>query len=151
MADLEGSYSLEIDAPLERVFDIAADVAAAPRWQGPMKAAEVLEQDAEGRASLVRVELDASVTQHTMVLRFNYSPPTLVTWERESGDLKSLEGRWELEDIGGNRTRATYALEIGLSRALALMVKTVRGPARERVEHLLTHRPVEGLKAEAEG
>jgi hypothetical protein len=42
-------------------------------------------------------------------------------------------------------------LEIGVNRRLAILVKTVRGPARDRVESLLTDRPVEGLKARAEG
>lgn len=151
MADLEGSYSLEIDAPIDRVFEIASDIGRAPDWQGTMRTAEVLEEDGDGRALRVRTELDSSVAKHSMVLRFGYGAPTLVTWERESGDLKSLSGRWELDDLGDGRTRATYALEIGLPRALALLAKGVRGPARDRVEHLLTHQPVEGLKARAEG
>ena len=43
----------------------------------------------------------------------------------ERGDLKSAVGRWELEDLGGNRTRATYWLEVDLGRVLGLVI---RGP-----------------------
>lgn len=150
MADLSGSHSLEIDAPIDRVFAIAADLDRAPEWQGAMKSTDVVERDAEGRALLVDTVVDSSVTKNRMMLRFVYDEPAGMTWTRESGDLKSLEGRWDFEDLGGERTRATYSLEIGLPRALSLVAKTVKGPAETKVRELLTHRPVEGLKREAE-
>jgi hypothetical protein len=83
-------------------------------------------------------------------LRFSYEEPHGVRWTRESGDLKSLEGSWRFEERGDGLTLATYTLEIGVGRRLAMLVKTVRGPVRQRVESLLTDRPVEGLKARAE-
>ena len=49
------------------------------------------------------------------------------------------------------RTLATYALDISLNRALALLRKGVRGPAETRVRSLLVERPLEGLKRVAEG
>ncbi|HEX8104812.1 MAG TPA: SRPBCC family protein [Solirubrobacteraceae bacterium] len=151
MGDISGSHSLEIDAPVERVFAIAADVERAPEWQGAMKSARALERDAAGRPSLVDTELDSSVAKHRLKLRFAYDEPRGMTWERESGDLKALDGAWRFEDLGDGRTRATYSLDIGLNRALSLVAKTVQAPARARVEALLAHRPVEGLKRRAEG
>ena len=150
MADIEGSHSLEIDAPVEVCFDIAADVENAPEWQGAMKSAKALEHDDEGRPSLVDMEIDSGVTKNRLVLRFAYDEPRGMTWTRESGDLKSLDGRWEFEDLGDGRTRATYSLEIGLPRALALLRKGIKGPAEQKVRELLAHRPVEGLKRRAE-
>ena len=150
MADLEGSHTLEIDAPIERVFEIAADVERAPDWQGVMRSAEALERHDDGRPSLVATEIDSTVAKHKLELRFDYDEPKGMTWSRVGGDLKSLEGRWDFEDLGDGRTRATYSLEIGLPRALSLMAKTVKGPAREKIRGLLANRPVEGLKAEAE-
>ena len=150
MADLEGSYTLEIEAPVERCWAIAADVARAPEWQGTMKSAEVLETDGEGRPALVRSDIDASVTTLELELRFSYEEPTAMQWKRESGGLKDLAGSWTFEPLGEDRTRATYALEIGLGRKLGLLAKTVQGPARTKIESLLAHRPVEGLKARAE-
>ena len=32
--------------------------------------------------------------------------------------MKSVEGSWELEDLGGGRTRATYALDADPGRML---------------------------------
>ena len=150
MADLSGSHSLEIDAPVERCFEIAADVERAPEWQGVMKDAKALEFDEDGRPSLVETHLDSSVAKHRINLRFTYDEPHGLRWTRESGDLKALEGSWRFEDLGGGRTRATYALDIGLNRALSMLAKTVKGPAESRVRQLLAHRPVEGLKARAE-
>lgn len=150
MADLSGSESIEIDAPIERVFEIAADVERAPEWQGTMKSARALESDEAGRPTLVATEIDASVATVKLELRFSYDEPGGVLWTRESGDLKSLEGSWAFEDLGG-RTRATYSLDIGLNRRLGLLAKTIKGPVEARVRHMLTHRPLEGLKERAEG
>src|SRR5688500_2340776 len=98
MADLSGSHTLELDAPIDAVFAIAADLDHAPEWQGAMKQVDVLERDADGRASLVEARIDSGVAKHTIKLRFDYSgEPNGMRWSRESGDLKSLEGSWAFE------------------------------------------------------
>lgn len=150
MADLKGSRSLEIAAPRERCFAIAADLDQVPEWHGAMTAVDVLERDADGRATLADAELDASVAKLHMRLRFSYDEPDGLSWTRERGDLRSLTGSWRFELRGDGLTLATYALEIGVGGRLAMLVRTVRGPVRDRVETLLTERPVEGLKARAE-
>lgn len=48
-----------------------------------------------------------------------------ITWVQEDGDLKSVEGSWELEDLGDGRTRATYRLEVDPGRILEI---AIRGP-----------------------
>ena len=149
MADLQGTRTIEIAAPRDRCFAIAADLDHVPEWHGAMTNVEVLQRDGDGRATLVQSEMDASVTKVNLRLRFSYDEPTTVRWTREDGDLKSLEGAWRFEDRDG-LTIATYSLEIGVGRRLAMLIKTVRGPVRDRVESLLTDRPVEGLKARAE-
>lgn len=150
MADLTGTRSAEIAAPRERCFAIAADLDHVPEWHGAMTDVEVLERDADGRAALVESEIDASVTKVRMRLRFSYEEPVGVTWTRESGDLRSLDGAWRFEERGDGLTLATYTLEIGVGRRYAMLVRTVRGPVRDRVESLLADRPVQGLKARAE-
>jgi uncharacterized membrane protein len=151
LADLSGRESIEIDAPIERCFEIAADVERAPEWQGTMQSAHALEHDDDGRPTLVESEIDASVAKVKLHLRFFYDEPTGMQWTREDGDLKSLDGSWVFEDLGDGRTRATYSLDIGLNRGLSMLAKGVQGPARKRVRRMLAHRPVAGLKARAEG
>lgn len=150
MADLEGSRTIEIAAPRERCFAIAADLDRLPEWHGAMTGVRVLERDSVGRASLVDSEIDATVTRVRVRLRFSYDEPAGLRWTREEGDLRSLDGAWRFESRGDGLTVATYSLEIGVSRKLSILVRTVRGPVRERVEALLADRPVEGLKARAE-
>ena len=45
--------------------------------------------------------------------------------DQEKGELKSLHGGWQLEDLGGERTRATYSLDVELGRILGMVI---RGP-----------------------
>jgi hypothetical protein len=150
MADLGGSISIDIDAPIERCFEIIADVERAPLWQGAMRGVRALERDAQGRPLLVETQIHAIVASVTLWLRFEYFEPTGMRWIRERGDLKSLSGAWQLEARGRRRTHATYSLEIELNRTLSLLRKGVRGPAEARIRELLANRPVEGLKREAE-
>jgi ribosome-associated toxin RatA of RatAB toxin-antitoxin module len=133
MADLEGSRSIEIAASPASCFAVAADVDRLPEWHGAITQVEVIERDGDGRATLVQSEMDATVTRVSMRLRFSYDEPRGLQWTRESGDLRSLDGAWRFEERGDGLTLATYRLEIGVGRRLALIVKTVRGPARDRV------------------
>ena len=48
-----------------------------------------------------------------------------VATRQGSGDLKSVEGSWELEDLGDGRTRATYSMSVDLGRMLGMVI---RGP-----------------------
>lgn len=122
---IEGTASAEIDAPIEEVYEVAADVEGSPRWQPEIKVAEARERDADGRQILVHTETDAKVRTLGADLRFSYDPPNGMSWVQESGDLKSVEGRWEFEDLGGGRTRATYSMTVDLGRMLGMVI---RGP-----------------------
>ena len=147
MGVIKGDRSVEIDAPIERCFEIAADVDKAPEWQGSLKDVEVLERDGERRAVLVETESDAKVKHVRALLRFSYEPPTTIRWVQEKGEPKSLHGSWTFEDLGGGRTRATYALEADPGRLLGLLL---RGPAEGKVRDFLLAGAAEGLKRRAE-
>jgi len=125
MGTIEGSAATEIEAPIDEVFAAAADVEGSPRWQPEIKVAECLERDAGGHQMLVRMETDAKVRRLGSTMRFGYEQPRRIEWAQEDGDLKSVEGSWELEDLGGGRTRATYRLEVDLGRVLGMVI---RGP-----------------------
>ncbi len=147
MGLIKGERSVEIDAPIERCFQIAADIERAPDWQGSLQDVEVLERDADRRAALVETKSDAKVKSVRAVLRFSYDEPTRIEWVQEKGDTKSLRGWWALEDLGGDRTRATYALEADPGRMLGMLL---RGPAEAAVRDFLLGGAAEGLKRSAE-
>ncbi len=107
MGKITGERSVEIDAPIQRVFAVAADIEGAPAWQGSLREVVVLQRDGDGLATLVDAVNDAKVKTVKNQLRFTYDTPTSIRWRQEKGDVKSLDGRWTLEDLGGDRTRAT--------------------------------------------
>ena len=110
------------------------DVERAPEWQGGLKAIHVLERDDQGRPTLCETESDAKVRTVKSIVRFRYEPPTALRWSQEKGELKSVDGRWELEDLGGDRTRATYRLEVELGRMLGMVI---RGPLIDLLRDML--------------
>ena len=122
---ISGSASAQIAAPIGEVFTVAADVAGSPRWQPEIKVAEVLERDGDGRQVLVHTETDAKVRRLGADLRFSYDEPAGLSWVQEAGDLKSIEGSWTFEDLGGERTLATYEMTVDLGRMLGMVI---RGP-----------------------
>ena len=147
MGTISGDRSVEIDAPVERCYEIAADIENAPEWQGSLKDVEVLERDGERRALVAETESDAKVKTVRSVLRFSYEEPTAIRWVQEKGDTKSLTGSWTFEDLGGGRTRATYALEADPGRMLGMLL---RGPAEGKVRDFLLGDAAEGLKRKSE-
>ena len=147
MGVIKGDRSVEIDAPIERCYEIASDINHAPEWQGSLKDVEVLERDDQKRALLVETESDAKVKTVKATLRFSYEPPTAIRWVQEKGDTKSLIGSWTFDDIGDGRTRATYALEADPGRMLGMLL---RGPAEAKVRDFLLGDAAAGLKQRAE-
>ena len=148
MGTLTAERTVEIDAPLERCYEIIADLESTPDWQESMISLEVLERDREGRPTLCEIVSDARVRQVTSEIRFAHHPPDGMTWEQEKGDTKSLVGSWQLEDLGDGRTKAIYALEADPGRILGLLL---RGPVEGKVKEFLTKDAAEGLKKAAEG
>ncbi len=147
MGNLEASHTVEIDAPMDRVYEIAADIANCGEWTPSVKSVDVIEKHPDGSVKVVEMEADAVVkTTHT-VLRYDYGPPDKISWEQESGDVKSMVGDWKLEAIDTDHTRATYSLVVDPGRMLGLLL---RGPVEGKVKEFLTKGAAEGLKEYAE-
>jgi ribosome-associated toxin RatA of RatAB toxin-antitoxin module len=127
---IRGSASAEIGAPVDELWVVVEDVLTAPDWQGGLVAMSALERDAEGRPALVEAKNDLRVRHITTQVRFRYEPPTRLSWAQEKGDLKSLTGSWDLEDLGDGQTRATYSLDADPGRVLGMLV---RGPAEAAI------------------
>jgi Polyketide cyclase / dehydrase and lipid transport len=148
MARLGGSASAEIDAPLPQVWAVVEDVLTAPQWQGGLDKISALEHDGDGRPTLVETENDLKVRRVKARVRFRYDGPGRLSWTQEQGDMKSVEGAWELADLGDGRTRATYTLDADPGRVLGLVI---RGPVEAATRAIFVNgRPGE-LKRRVEG
>ncbi len=148
MARINGSASEEIDAPIAQVWEVVQDTETAPEWQDGMDKMTVRERDADGRPELVETETDATVRTVKSTVRFAYEPETKLTWTQVKGDLKSVVGSWELEDLGGGRTKATYSLDGDPGRVLGMLI---RGPVEGKIRDLLVKARPGELKARVEG
>lgn len=145
---IEGSASITINAPIEEVFAVAADVENSPRWQPEIKEAEVVERDGDGRQVLVDVETDAKVRTLKSRLAFKYDEPAGLSWSQKSGDLKSVDGSWSFEDLGDGTTKATYELKVDLGRMLGMVI---RGPLVGVLKNQLVETMPPKLKQDVEG
>lgn len=142
-----GERTVEIAAPVERCWAIAADLERAPEWQTSLVSVAVLERDGAGRPTLVDTVSDAKVTTVRARLRFTYDAPHRIDCVQERGDVKALRGRWTFAPLSGGGTRATYALEVDPGRMLGMLL---RGPAVDRVRARLVDQAAEELKRRAE-
>lgn len=143
MASITGSSTAEIHAPLGQVWTVVEDVEKAPEWQGGLKLLRALERDGEGRAIRCATETDVKVRTVKSTVRVSYNGPTRVHMKQEKGELKSLLGGWELEDLDGERTRATYTLEVELGRILGMVI---RGPLIDLLREMLINARAGELK-----
>ena len=147
MGKMGGTASQEIEAPIDDVWAVVADVLSAPDWQGGLISMEALETDSEGRATLVETKNDIKVKTTTTEVRFTYEAPTRLSFEQEQGDLKSVEGAWILEDLGDGRTKATYTLDSDPGRVISMLL---RGPIETKVREMLVDSRPKELKERIE-
>ncbi|MGI8729497.1 MAG: type II toxin-antitoxin system RatA family toxin [Solirubrobacteraceae bacterium] len=147
MAQMSGSASIEIDAPIEEVWAIVQDVESAPGWQKGIDSMRALDRDGEDRATRCETVTDAKVKVFKARVSFDYERPVRLSWTQEQGDLKSMDGSWQLEDLGGGRTRAAYSLQADPG---ALIGRFLKGALEEKMRAVLIEGRPSELKARAE-
>jgi uncharacterized membrane protein len=147
VGELRASHTVEIEAPIERVYEVAADIAHCDEWTPSVESVEVLERHPDGSARLVEMENDAFVKKTRTMISYEYDGPERMTWKQEQGDAKWLTGSWELTALDDGRTRAVYSLQTDPGRMLGLLL---RGPVEGKAKEFLTKGAAEGLKEHVE-
>jgi uncharacterized membrane protein len=147
MPVIKGSSSVEIAAPIERCWEVVEDVPSAPDWQSGLVDMEVLQRDPQGRALECEAISDAKLRKVRTHVRFSYEPPTRLSWSMTDGDLDSMQGYWELEDLGDGRTRATYGLAVDPG-PIGLFA---RGPLERAARAILVNPRAKELARRVEG
>ena len=104
-----------VNAPVDKIVDALTDFESFPSWQASVLEAEVLERDAEGRGSLVRMKVDAKIRKVDYVVRYSYDLPNGLSWEQTSGDLKENTGRYTFAPRadGGTDVTVDIVAEVG--------------------------------------
>ncbi len=122
MAD-QASSNITINAPLDDVLAVIADIPSYPEWTGQIKSAEVLEADGAGRPRQARFVMDAGVLKDEYVLEYDWTD-TGVAWQLvgKSSVQKSQVGSYALSDRGGS-TEVTYRLAVDIAMPMLGMFK----------------------------
>ncbi len=137
-------HTVEIAAPIQTCFDAITDYETFPSWQSAVVDTEVLDWDEQGRGKRVRLVVDAKVRKVNYTLDYRYDEPTRIEWDFVEGNgINDADGDYLFEDLGGDRTRATYrfGLEVGIP---------LPGPVARRAHKSTLKASVEDLKREAE-
>lgn len=147
MTLLSGSSSADIAAGIDRCWAVVADLSQAPDWQQGLEQVTVLERDEEGRPLVCDTVSDAKFTTVACRVRLSYAPPHRLTFTRvASDDVDEMEGSWELEELGPDRTRATYRLAVDPG-PIGLLAR----PLERALRPLVVGRRAEELAREVSG
>ncbi len=126
MAD-EAVEHMQIEAPPHRCFQVAVDFENYPRWATDVKEAEILDRDAQGRATRVRFAVSAMGQTIGYVLDYDYAgAPREFSWTlAESKVLTALDGTYRFDPApdGGVGTALTYKLAVDLNLPLPGFMK----------------------------
>jgi len=136
--------TIMIAAPRSVVMTVIADFAAYPGWAG-VHSAEVLgEADADGRARMVRFELDAGIIKDRFVLGYQWDGDEQVRWElAEHGSvISAMSGAYILADRGDS-TEVSFELTVGIRIPVIGMLK-------RRAEKTIIDTALRGLKSRVE-
>lgn len=144
MAD-RANASITIDAPAAAVLDVIADFAAYPQWATQIRRVEILKTDPDGRASQVRMAVDAGVLRDDYVLAYSWLPDTGgVSWQLVRGQMqKAQQGSYTLRADGPDRTEVRYELAIDLAVPLPGLIK-------RKAENMIIKTALSGLKKRVE-
>lgn len=135
---------MTIDVPGPVIMAVIADFAAYPKWATGVRAAEILQAGANGRAEVVRFTIDAGVIKDTYALRYAWQGDEAVRWElAERGSaISEMSGAYLLADAGTG-TSVTYELAVGLAIPMIGMLK-------RRAEKTIIDTALKGLRSRAQ-
>ena len=138
------SASIAVAVPRPAVMAVIADFAAYPQWISAIRSADVLESDDLGRASKVRVQLDAGVVKDSFVLSYSWDGDAAVWWDlAEPGSVISvMSGAYLLADTDDG-TKVTYELTVDVRIPMLGMLK-------RKAERAIVDTALKGLKTRAE-
>ena len=145
MSDISKN-SVTIEAPIEEVVNVLCDLPGYPAWSTAIKSVEVESKDSAGRATKVKISIDAGVMKDHVTLDYDYSKsPTEITFTLDDADLLTeMSGAYKLVDNGDDTTTVTYELTVALGMPVPAMM-------RNKAELATIDLALKQLKAKLEG
>jgi uncharacterized membrane protein len=104
-----------INAPVDTIIATLTDFESLPDWQAAVLECEVLERDAEGRGSKVRMKVDAKIRKVDYIVAYSYDLPKGLSWAQLSGDLAENTGQYTFNarEDGSTDVTVDIVAEVG--------------------------------------
>lgn len=102
--------SIEIDAPIQTVFEVVSDFEAYPEFLRDMRAVQI---DKRGKDSLRATFTVSIIKKIRYTLEIALQAPLEISWKLVEGDMmKANTGGWKFEPLGKGKTKAHYQIEV---------------------------------------
>ena len=132
-----------IEATVDQVLDVVADIERYPEWADGIAEAEVLATGPGGRPARARFRLDAGPIKDEYVLIYDWRPDS-VGWSLESGTVfTAVDGSYTVTPAPGG-VEVSYRLAVDLSIPLLGLLK-------RKAERAVVDTALKDLKARVEG
>ena len=124
MSDLSSS-TIMIDAPLADVQAALFALGQYPTWSSAIKSSEVVESDDQGRATKVKMTIDAGMMKDRVILDYDWSQaPAQLSFSLDDADLLTgMDGSYSIKAIDEDTTQVTYQLGVSLSMPIPAMMR----------------------------
>ena len=124
MSDLSSS-TITIDAPLADVQGALFALDQYPSWSNAIKSSEVVESDDQGRATKVKMTIDAGMMKDRVILDYDWSnAPAKLSFSLDDADLLTgMDGSYSIKAIDEDTTQVTYELGVSLSMPIPAMMR----------------------------
>jgi len=144
MSELSSS-TITIDAPIADVQSALFALDQYPTWSSAIKASEVVEKDDQGRATKVKMTIDAGMMKDRVILDYDWSQaPAQLSFSLDDADLLTgMDGSYSIKAIDEDTTQVTYELGVSLSMPIPAMM-------RQKAEKATIDQALSQLKAALE-
>jgi hypothetical protein len=144
MSDLSSS-TITIDAPIADVQSALFALDQYPTWSSAIKASEVVSSDDQGRATKVKMTIDAGMMKDRVILDYDWSQaPAQLSFSLDDADLLTgMDGSYSIKAIDEDTTQVTYELGVSLSMPIPAMM-------RQKAEKTTIDQALSQLKAALE-
>ena len=117
--------TISIAATADDVRAVLFDIANYPSWSSSFKSATVIQSDAQGRPTQVKLSVDAGALKDKPTLNYDWSGyPDRVDFSLEDADLLTeMAGAYIVKD-NGDETEVTFEMTVALSMPVPEVMRT---------------------------
>jgi len=108
----------DVSVSKERIWAMLTDHENITRISPNVNKIKVISEDKKG--AFIEYWLDTKIMETNYVLHYYYTKKYyLLKWTRSSGDMKSINGSWQIKPLSKNRVRLTYTCYVVADGAFA--------------------------------